>query len=287
MSKRQRNKWAVRRKMPKAPAMTQKMITSQLMTNPAKMSARLLRANLPTPKVHDYALRMDNLSEHPEPPNAIVQLQYEQYLYLKSIGQHRNPNYRTHLIKYFQYKHGPLINKYYFISPTNYDYLVTLARKYKYARYIQYWRNKVLVEGARQAGISQFIRELANPNMEWVDTRDPFMRELDAPRIEQGLPPIWIDGPRDEQERRTPHKIAMTQEAEDTLYKIALQHMIINRFRPTLDKTPVVSFLLEVIGQKYLTPKGIRVNSQPRIRPYRSPKDDYGGRMMTGEGWSK
>lgn len=287
MGKRRKNKWAVRRgPKERAPTMTLNTVLSPKLTK--GMSKKLITDKMPPVPIKDYSLQLndDTMARPAQIPTAITVAKYELYLELRKKGLHKGPSFNTSLLRNrFAYKHGQQLAKYYFISPTSYDYLVSLARKFKYARYITYIRGGRPLHNQRQTGISQFVRELANPDITWEDTRDTYMKSFDQERIEQGLPPMWIEGPRGDQLRRTLHKLIIPQQTEDTLYKLALSHMIINRFRPTLDKVPVVGFLLEVIGNKYLVPHNVRTNPVPHKRPYREPAQDFGANLMTGEGW--
>lgn len=202
------------------------------------------------PERPNHALRMDNLKDYPEPP---TQQAIDEY---NAWKQTRKANHKTASPptisrdpKHYSYRYGNISPRYYYLSHKAKDGLYKLARQHYYGR------KDVYLSDLRQADVSKFIRALSNPDIVWQSNKDPVRQNILA----------WL-GPDEIEYARQCHRILMTEQAEDTLYKLALGHGIYNWVRPqNLAKSPTISMLLEVIGQGYLIPLNVPINPEPAL----------------------
>lgn len=184
------------------------------------------------------------------PPTQQAIDEHEAWKQARKAGhQTIRPNTISRDPKHYSYRYGDINPRYYYLSHKAKDGLYQLARQHYYGR------KDVYLSDLRQADVSKFIRALSNPAIMWQSNKDPQRQTL----IE------WI-GPDEIMYARQCHRILMTEQAEDTLYKIALSHGIYNWSRPqNLAKSPTISMLLEIIGRGYLIPQDMPTNPEPAL----------------------
>lgn len=218
----------------------------------------------------NLALTMDNLKDYPTPPTPESIKEHADWVAQRTIHIVEGTQQQRLTInpQRYHYKHGTLTRKTYYISDPAYTTLQRLARQHEYGH----------DKGEHQRALSQFIRTLAAPQITWEDTRPQEYKDADYIRLtlktRKGkptpLPPLWLV--QDEQDRRRNRSLYLNSTTEQVLYKLALSHMIFNHNRPDkLQTTPVISYLLEVIGHNYLTPQNVPINPKPTTGTWRKP----------------
>lgn len=151
-------------------------------------------------------------------------------------------------------------HKIYQVSQDAREHLYKLARRSGYAHDM----------GINQRGISDYIIALTHSDVTFEDTRPDYLQEIDSARVTiHHKLPIWYDP----EPTRFDFGINISPNTQETLYTIALSHGITNFKRPnTISRGPVISALLEAIGQGCLTPNNVPV-APPRKYPYRKVKN--------------
>jgi hypothetical protein len=209
----------------------------------------------------DFALYMDNLSDVPQPPSQETMDSYNEWLRTKG----HKPTKPLDTLRKYTWKSGEKIRKDYLLSPDAHDGLFKLAVRHHYARDVGTGRNRK---------ISALIRAFGNPDLEWYDNRPEELKNIDQRCFELGLTPWWLG--RGDIIPRKHTEVYITQQTEDTLYRLAFQRMVFNRAKLNMDNTnAIVGFLLEVIGRNRLVPTNLPDNPNPPKYKYQPPTPNY------------